>query len=119
MDDGVDIRDHFNYFTKLITQLSRINMKVDDEDKALLLSSLLNYYESLIITLLVGKETLKVDDVIVVFLKNDKLKNSNDQFEGCIFIARSNCSRSMSCGSNFGKDNSRSSSMSRENYKDK
>ena len=67
MVDGVDIRDHLNYFTKLITQLSCIDVKVDDEDKALLLllSSLQNYYEHSITTLLAGKETLKVDDVVV------------------------------------------------------
>ena len=97
MDDGADIRDHLNYFTKLITQLSSIGVKVDDEDKALLLllSSLPNYYESLITTLLVGKETLKVDGVIVLLLENEKLKRSNDQSEGSIFIARSNHGRSI------------------------
>ena len=88
MDDDIDIIDHVNYFTKLITQLSSIIAKTNDEDKALLLLlSLPNYYESLITTLLAGKETLKVDDVIVVLLENEKLKRSNNQSEGNIFVA--------------------------------
>ena len=36
---------------------------------------------SLITQLLVEKETLKVNDVIVVLLKNEKLKRSDDQSE--------------------------------------
>ena len=75
------------YFTKFIIQLSSIGVKVDHEDKALLLlSSLPNYYEHLITTLLIGKETLKVDDVIVVLLENENLKRSNDQSEGSFFL---------------------------------
>ena len=75
MHNGADISNHLNYFTKLITQLSNIGVKVDDEDKALLLLSFLpNYYKRLITTLLVKKEKLKVNDVIVVLLENEELK---------------------------------------------
>ena len=89
-------------------------MKVDDEEKALmLLSSLPNYYESLMITLLVWNETLKVVGMIVVLLENEKLKTSNDQSEGSILVARSNHIKSMSRDNNFVRDNSKSSSMPR------
>ena len=91
-----------------------------NEDKALLLlSSFPNYYKSLIIILPVGKEILKVDGVIIVLLENKKLKRSNDQFEGSIFVARSNHGRSIAHDNNFGKDNSRSSYMPKSDYKDK
>ena len=69
--------------------------------------------------MLVGKDTLKIDDVIVVSLENKKLKRSNDQSEGSIFVARSTCSKSISCGNNFDRDNSRSSSVLRPDCKDK
>ena len=84
----------------------------------LLLSSLPNCYETLITTLLVGKEILKVGEVINVLLEKEKLKRSNDQSEGNFFVTRSNCSRSMPYGNNFGRNNSKSSSMPRLDYKE-
>ena len=86
MDDSIDIRDYLNYFTKLITQLFSIGVKVDDEDKMLLMSSLSNYYESLIITLQVGKERLEVDDVIVMLLENEKLKGQMINTKGVFLL---------------------------------
>ncbi len=48
MDEGSDVRDHLNIFNKLITQLGSVGVKVDNEDKALLLlTSLPQSYKKL------------------------------------------------------------------------
>ena len=95
-------------------------MKVDDEDRALLLlSSLPHSYENLVTTLLVGKETLNEDDVIAVLLENEKFKKPSVQTEGAAFVAKSDCGRSVARGNNYGRESSRSRSRPRADYKDK
>ena len=42
-----------------------------------LLASLLSLYESLITTLLVGKSTIKMDEVTAVILQNEVLRRDN------------------------------------------
>ncbi len=39
--EGTDVRDYLNTLNKLITQLTNISVKVDEEDKALLLLTFL------------------------------------------------------------------------------
>ena len=52
MQEGSDLVEHVNAFNQLVTDLARLDVKIEDEDKALLLLvSLPPSYEHLVITL--------------------------------------------------------------------
>lgn len=75
--EGTDISDHLNVFNRLTTQLLILGMetKIDEEDQAvLLLTSLPPSYGTLVTTLLVGEETLKLEDVKTILLETEKVK---------------------------------------------
>ena len=56
--------EHLNVFTMLITQLSSLDVKINDEEKTiLLLTSLFTPYDHLVKTLMYGNETLKLKEV--------------------------------------------------------
>lgn len=58
------------YFNRLTTQLSSLDTKIEVKDQALLLlTSLPPLYDTLVITLLVSKMTLKLEDVTTIMLK--------------------------------------------------
>jgi hypothetical protein len=57
MTEGADLRQHINTFKQIISDMLRINIKFEDEDKAMmLLTSLPASYEHLVTTLLYGKK---------------------------------------------------------------
>ena len=75
MSEETDVRDHINNFNKCITQLLSVEVKIDEEDKAvILLASLSKSYETLVTTLLVGKTTLTVDEVSTALLETENMK---------------------------------------------
>ena len=54
MNETSDVKDHINNFNKCITQLLSVEIKIDEEDKSvILLASLPKSYETLVTTLLV------------------------------------------------------------------
>ena len=78
MSEGVDLRQHINIFKQIISDLLRIDVKFEDEDKTMmLLTSLLASYEYLVTTLLYGKETLEVEKVSNVLLDHSEWKQKN------------------------------------------
>jgi len=57
MKEGTAMLEHLNFFNKIISELLAVNMKIDEEDKTLiLLSSLLDSYSHIITTILYGKK---------------------------------------------------------------
>jgi len=65
MKDNQKLQDHIDEFNKLCLDLENINVKYDDEDKALvLLHSLPQTYEHFVDILHHGREKLALDDVI-------------------------------------------------------
>jgi hypothetical protein len=67
MDEGTSIRDYVNKFNTIISDLKDIEVKIDEEDQALmLLLSLPDSYENLIQTLFVG-DTLTMDETRTSF----------------------------------------------------
>jgi len=65
MQEGHKLQNHINDFNKLCLDLENIDVKYDDEDKALvLLHSLPKSYETFVDILKHGRDTLTLDDVI-------------------------------------------------------
>jgi len=69
----------------------KVDVKIDDEDRAIiLLCSLPRSYEHLITTLTYGKEDIKVEDIVAVLLAHDQRRKNNateDSF-GDAYLAR-------------------------------
>ncbi|KAK2966230.1 hypothetical protein RJ640_008213 [Escallonia rubra] len=74
MDEGPDLGDHIFEFNRLVSQLSSIDVKLEEEAQAiLLLSSLPKSYETLKTMLLIKKETLLVNDAMSALLDSSKV----------------------------------------------
>jgi hypothetical protein len=66
MAEGSDLSQHINMFNQIIGNLKRVDVKFEDEDKALMLLNSLptsSTYENLVTTLTWGKETLDLEDI--------------------------------------------------------
>lgn len=62
MKDYSDLLEHVNVFNMLNTQLSNFRVKLEEEDKAILLLALLpTSFDHLMTTLMYGKETLELE----------------------------------------------------------
>nr|GEU75986.1 zinc finger, CCHC-type [Tanacetum cinerariifolium] len=65
MSPGTKLSDHIDVFNKLILDLANIDIDIEDEDWALiLLTSLPSSYENFMETLLYGRESLTMKDVL-------------------------------------------------------
>lgn len=84
-----NLHDHINKFNQLVSQLLNADDKISDEEQALLLlSSLPRSYKPVVQTLLVGRTTLKMDEVTVTLRENERMmKNENINDEGEIAMA--------------------------------
>jgi len=80
MKEGAVVLKHLNFFNKVISELLTIDVKIDEEDKALiLLSFLLESYDHIITTILYGKETLILEEVTSTLLSNEIRKRPNQE----------------------------------------
>uniref|UniRef100_A0A2N9G1G5 CCHC-type domain-containing protein n=1 Tax=Fagus sylvatica TaxID=28930 RepID=A0A2N9G1G5_FAGSY len=78
MTEGADLRQHINTFKQIISDMLRIDIKFEDEDKAMmLLTSLSASYEHLVMTLLYGKETLELEEVSGALLDHYQRKHKD------------------------------------------
>ncbi|KAK2968978.1 hypothetical protein RJ640_012432 [Escallonia rubra] len=83
MDECSDLGNHISEFNRLVAQLSSIDVKLKEEDQAiLLLSSLPKSYETLKTTLLIGKETLLVDDVLLALMNSSRVNGTSSSSQG-------------------------------------
>jgi hypothetical protein len=63
---GLDLSQHIKVFNQVISDLKKVDVKFEDEHKALMLLNSLSTsptYENLVTTLTWGKESLELDDV--------------------------------------------------------
>ena len=64
MQEGTPLRDHLENLNKILLDLRNVEVKVEDEDAALiLLVSLPESYENFVESFMTGKETLSLEDV--------------------------------------------------------
>ena len=78
MQEGSDIVEHINVFNQLIADLGKVGVKIDEEDRAIILLCLLpGSYEHLVTTLTYGKEDVKVDEIVTVLLGHEQRRKNN------------------------------------------
>ena len=80
---GVFMSDHINTYTKLFTDLSNLNVVIDDEDKALILLSFLRDegYETFVLTLINERTSLSYKEVTIT-LVNFELRRKDKESSG-------------------------------------
>ena len=82
MAEGSDLSQHINVFNQIISDLKRVNVKFEDEDKTLMLLNSLpasSTYENLVTTPMWGKETLDLEEITSVLLSFNQKKKANDE----------------------------------------
>nr|GEU29946.1 retrovirus-related Pol polyprotein from transposon TNT 1-94 [Tanacetum cinerariifolium] len=78
MKAGTKLGDHIDEFNKLILDLANIDIEIKDEDHALMLLTLLpSSYENFVETLLYGRESLTMKDVLAT-LNSKELKKRTE-----------------------------------------
>jgi len=78
MNEGTAVLEHLIFFNKVISELLTFDVKIDEEDKALiLLSSLPESHDHIFTTMLYGKDTLNLEEVMSTHLSNEIRKMPN------------------------------------------
>lgn len=100
MGEGGNLMDHMNKFHGLVNQLKKVDVKIEEEDDAFLfLTSLPDSYENIVITILYRKGTLKMEDVELTLLSNDKKKSPGEEISDLAMIVHNqNSGRNASWG---------------------
>ncbi|GJX13164.1 zinc finger, CCHC-type containing protein [Tanacetum coccineum] len=102
MHSGKKLSKHIDEFNKLIDYLANIDVDIDDKDQALmLLTSLPSSYDNFVETLLYGKESLTLEDVLST-LNSRELKNKTNakgDGDGLYVRGRSDHWGNQRCGS--------------------
>ncbi|PON55302.1 hypothetical protein TorRG33x02_299600 [Trema orientale] len=93
MEDGTTIEDHLDEFNKIILDLENIDVKVEEEDEAiLLLNSLDKSYSNFVDTMMYSHETMSMEEVQSVLnskeLKKQSERKSENNGEGLIVRGR-------------------------------
>nr|GEV74638.1 retrovirus-related Pol polyprotein from transposon TNT 1-94 [Tanacetum cinerariifolium] len=77
MSPGIKLGDHIDEFNKLILDLANIDIEIEDEDQPLmLLTTLPLSYENFMETLLYGRESLTMEDVLATLIQGSKAHSS-------------------------------------------
>ncbi|GJR94831.1 retrovirus-related pol polyprotein from transposon TNT 1-94 [Tanacetum coccineum] len=111
---GKKLSEHVDDFNKLIGDLANIGVDIDDEDQALmLLTSLPSSYDNFVETLLYGRDSLTLEDVLSSLNSLELKKRTDAKDDGDGLYVRG---RSVHRG-NQGRGSSRSKSKGKGTYK--
>ncbi|KAJ8647690.1 hypothetical protein MRB53_000713 [Persea americana] len=78
MKEGCDLMEHMNTFNRMISDLLRLDVKFNDEDRSLLLlNSLSHSYEHFVTILLYEKKTLSFEEVTQDIISNAARRKPN------------------------------------------
>ena len=90
MPKGLDFVKHLNKFNMMITQLSMVGETITEVDRALLLlASLPDSYDHLVITLMYGKTTLSLNEVSGALIEYHRNKKTELELQGEDLVAKS------------------------------
>ncbi|CAA0838475.1 Probable prolyl 4-hydroxylase 11 [Striga hermonthica] len=80
MQEGTDLGQHVNIFNQVVTDLTSLEVKIEDEDKAMiLLCSLSPSYKHMVTTLTYGKETIKTEEITSALLAHNQWKQKSGE----------------------------------------
>ena len=117
MGEGTNFLSHLNVLNGIIMQLSNLRVKIEDEDKAIvLLNSLPSFYDTLATTILHGKDSIELKDVTSAFLLNEKMKK-RPKNHGQDLITESRGRSYQRSSSNYGRSRARGKSKVRSKSK--
>ncbi|GMI70741.1 hypothetical protein HRI_000743400 [Hibiscus trionum] len=78
--EGQDLTQHVNIFNQIITDLTQLDVKIENEDKAMiLLCSLPSSYEYIVTTLTYGKETIKFEEITAALLAHNQRRQNTGE----------------------------------------
>lgn len=91
MDEGTKISDHLSTLNNIVSELESIEVKIDDEDKALrLILSLPPSYVHLKPVLMYGKESLSFEEVATKIISEERrMKSDESTLSGSMLLTRS------------------------------
>ncbi|GJY59159.1 retrovirus-related pol polyprotein from transposon TNT 1-94 [Tanacetum coccineum] len=108
------LSEHIDEFNKLVGDLANINVEIDDEDHILmLLTSLPSSYDNFVETLLYGRESLTLEDVLSSLNSRELKKRTYAKDDGDGLYVRGTSSHR----GNQGRGRSRLKSKGKETYK--
>jgi hypothetical protein len=82
MQEGSDLAEHVNVFNQLVADLGKVDVKIGDNDMAIvLLCSLPDSYDHLVTTLTYGMKKVQVDDVVATLLSHEQRRKNNSPEE--------------------------------------
>ena len=80
MKESTDITVNLSVFNSLVSQLMSIGVKIEEEDKALILvNSLPKSFKNLVTTLCYGRDDLDIDTVVRALLSDEMRKKTNKE----------------------------------------
>ncbi|KAE8673710.1 hypothetical protein F3Y22_tig00111774pilonHSYRG00047 [Hibiscus syriacus] len=117
MQNDHDLVQHMNVFNQIVSDLARLDVKIEDEDRAMiLLCSLPPSCEHMVTTLTYGKETINVEEITAALLAhNQRKKNAGENSQADSLYVKGNreCGRKPEKAGS-GKRNSRSKSRDKK-----
>ena len=86
MKKGLSIAEHMNDYTKLLVDLVNVDMDIEEEDKAVILLNFLpdEEYETFVLTLINGKQTLSYSDVSAALVYYEMRKKTSSLLQRVI-----------------------------------
>jgi hypothetical protein len=89
MRDLDSVEDHLNSFNNVVSQLVSLEIKISNEDKCIiLLFSLLNSWDSLVVAIGSNTTTLKFDEGMILVVRVDETKEHGRTENICIICKR-------------------------------
>ena len=76
MKKGLSITEHMNDYTKLLTNLVIVNVDIEKEDKMVILLNSLpdEEYETSVLTLIIGRQSLKYNNMSAALINYEMRK---------------------------------------------
>ena len=77
--EETDFNQHLDVVNKITIELASLEVKIEQKDQTLVLLALLSpsSFDNIVTTLLLGKETLRLDEVIATFFMNETRWGNN------------------------------------------